>query len=122
MEAARTRIGLVRLKSGGSVRLLPKPETNDTAQHLREWAAGALCKNRPPDAYAAVAYWLYPDAPGRSGRTIGYHTSHEGLPLPLLVRLAGASLHDDFVAERGKEAAAAAFGFDMPEWTPDGAV
>lgn len=119
---ARTRIGRITLKSGGSVRLLPRAAGNLVTQHMRDWARTVVECERPPDGYAAIAYWIYEDSPGQPGFRVGYATAHHALPLPLLVKMAGASLASDFAAESGKDRAIERMGGETTHWTPDPAA
>jgi hypothetical protein len=119
---ARTRIGRITLKSGGSMHVLPRVEQNDVSHHMRDWLTITLDNDRPPDAYAAVAFHCNPDQPGNPHISIGYASVHDALPLAQLVRVAASALIHDFAAESGKRRALRAYGDEPPSWTPDPAA
>lgn len=116
---AHCRIGKVTTRSGAVFRVVPRSPQNDVTKHIREWVSGALDCTRPPDAYAAVAYWFDAAEPGNPGITIGYATRHDAVPLAALVHMAGATLAHDFAAESGKRRTLRAYGDEPPSWTPD---
>ncbi len=122
-NAARVRIGRVRMKGGGAeVRVLARQEATLVASHMREWVAGCLGDyTRPPDAYAAVAFWIFPLAPGRPFTVVGLCTETDALSIPLLVQSAATALIHDAAAESGKARALEVYGDAPPSWTPDAA-
>ncbi len=117
----RVRISRVIMKDGGAdVRVLPwSGARNPIESHLREWTAQVLTTDTPPVAYAAVAFWLDPETPGRPSYNVGYITQEDRLPTALLVEMAGFYLRNDFVAEMGKHRALEAVGFVPGIWDPD---
>lgn len=111
------------MKSGGAdvVVLNRKPGRSVVESHLRAWCADVLDKTRPPDAYAAVAFWFDPETPGRPGSHACYCTAHDALPAPALVRIAGPYLVSRHAADIGADIAITQMGGEPFDWTPEDA-
>jgi hypothetical protein len=56
-DCARVRIGRIKLKSGGELRLLPRPELNEDAERLRQWTSHILFQHSELFGFACVAFW-----------------------------------------------------------------
>jgi hypothetical protein len=121
MNAARIRIGRVRMKNGGAdVRVLHK-ERDYLSTHMMEWANYVLSRKRKPDAYAAIALWLDPKTPGRPSHDVTFLTTVDALPAPVLVRMAGDYLVSEQSAWVGRCYAVEAMGHEPEDWSPDNA-
>ena len=119
---ARTRIGRIRMKDGGAdLHILNLPVRSVIENHMRSWVANTLGLERPPDAYAAVAFWLDADRPGRPQFSATFCTRHDALTAPLLVRVAGAYLVAEQAASMGAAEAVEAMGGEVEDWSPDDA-
>ncbi len=119
----RVRISRVRMKAGGAdVRVL-RTNTSDglLPAHARAWLSDVLGKSRPPDAYAAVAFWFDPKTPGRPGYNATWCTEIDAIPAPVLLRMAGPYLQDTYAAHVGSSEAIEALGGTPIDWTPDNA-
>lgn len=122
-EAARVRIGRIRMKGGGAdLYVLPRRRQSEIAQHMQAWTKIVLEEGRPPDAYAAVAFWINPDAPGRCEYNIGFLSRHDALPLPVLSRVAAAYLGDMSPVARGAQHAVEHLGYTPEDWEPEPAA
>ena len=123
MKAARIQIGRVRMKNGGAdVRVIHRDNQGSVvAGHMREWVTGALNKERPPDAYAAVALWFDAERPGRPAYQATYCTEIDAIPAPVLVRMAASYLIADHAAQVGACRAVETMGGEVEDWTPDDA-
>lgn len=111
------------MKNGGAdIRVLHRePAGNRVVAHMRGYVSSVLGKARPPDAYAAVAFWIDPETPGRPSYDVTFFTMCNELPAPLLVRMAGAFLVDEHAAYVGRCQAVEAMGYEVGDWTPDDA-
>jgi hypothetical protein len=120
---ARIRIGRVTMKAGGAdVRVFQSGNhTGHVAQHMRAWLSGVMQRDREPDAYAAVAFWIDKDMPGHPWHQTTYATHHDSLPLPILVRLAAEQIAAELPSHVGSERAIEAMGGAVESWTPDDA-
>lgn len=119
-DAARVRIGRIRMKGGGAdLHVIPRRRQSEIAQHMQAWTKIVLEEGRAPDAYAAVAFWINPDAPGRCEYNIGFLSRHDALPLPVLSRVAAAYLADMSSVERGAQRAMEGLGYESKDWEPD---
>ena len=108
------------MKAGGAdLHVIPRQRQSEIAQHMQAWTKVVLGDDRPPDAYAAVAFWIDPDAPGRCEFNIGFLTRHNAMPLPVLSRAAAAYLADMSPAERGAQRAAQDMGYTPKGWEPE---
>lgn len=122
MNAARVRIGRITMKAGGAViHLLPKAPNDILTAHLRAWTVDVLGKSRPPDAYAAVAFWFDPETPGRPGFNVSFCTTCDAIPAPLLGRIAAEYIAQDSAAHLGMCRAVEAMGGEVEDWEPDNA-
>src|ERR1035437_3903183 len=72
------RISRVRMKNGGAdVRVLHRDTQGGVlAEHMRCYVTECLNKERPPDAYAAVALWFDAHTPGRPRYNVTYCTTN----------------------------------------------
>lgn len=94
MNAARVRIGRVKMKNGGAdVRVLARPEhpDNPVRHRVRLWVADVL-RGRPPDAVALVAWWT--DGDGRAAYSVSAGTYTDAVPIMLLPEFTRAAVAD----------------------------
>lgn len=121
MNIARTRIGRVKMKAGGAdVRVLRRePARSAVSQHMSEWFAGVAEYERPPDGYAAIAFWIDDATPGRPAYRATQASSHHALPQALLVRMAGEYLAMEYAAFVGSDRAVVAMGGEPEGWEPE---
>ena len=103
MTHAAVRISRVRLKSGADLHILRSIPQSAVADHIRKWSRLVLNDDRPPDGYAAVAFWVEPDAPGRIGYNVGMFSANDAVPLPVLSRLAAAYLGEEASIVRSRK-------------------
>ena len=88
-------------------------------QHMRAWVASALDADRPPDAYAAVAFWFDPQSPGQPEYNIGWRSRYDAAPLPVLCDMAARYLAVEPAAIRGTQRAIESLGYEPEGWEPD---
>lgn len=117
------QIGRVRLKNGGAdVRVIHRePHRNAVMNHMSEWFAGVAECEKPPNAYAAVAFWVDEATPGRPGYRATQCTEHNAIPQALLVQMAGAYLVMEYGAFVGSDRALTAMGAPPQDWSPEDA-
>lgn len=114
------RISRVRMKNGGAdVRVLHRDDQGPLGAHLRSYVGAVLSRERPPDAYAAVALWFDPETPGRPVYNATYCTTNDTIPAPLLVRMAAAFLVAEHAQNAGAQRAIEAMGYETEDWKPD---
>ena len=65
MNAARVRIGNVRLKAGGWLRVLERPAGGRILEGMRAFVGKCAEYEEAPTAFVAIAYWPSPDEPWR---------------------------------------------------------
>lgn len=119
----RTRISRIKLKDGGAeIHILNRGARNDVEHHLREWMALIMGDPKPPDAYAAIAFYVNDDTPGRPSYNVGYVTCDHRLPTTLLLEIAGHYLRNDLIAEIAKGRTMEELGYSHDPWEPDDAA
>lgn len=107
------------MKDGGAeIHILNRAARNDVERHLREWSALIMGDSRPPDAYAAIAFYVDPATPGRPSYNVGYFTQNDGLPTTLLVEIAGLYLRNDMIAQVAKGRTLEELGWPQGIWDP----
>jgi len=121
VNAARTRIGRVKMKNGGAdVRVIyQETAPNPVSIHLRAWTKSVTNQKVPPDAYAAVAFWFDPATPGRPGYNIAYISKHAAIPTALLVRMAAAYIVTEHAVNCAVSRTIEEMGGVPEDWTPD---
>lgn len=111
------------MKQGGAeIHVLNRGARNDIERHLREWMTLIMDDPRPPDAYAAIAFYIDANTPGRPSYNVGYITHDHRLPTTLLLEIAGQYLRNDLTAEIAKGRTMEALGYSTSPWEPDDAA
>lgn len=123
MKTARIQIGRVKMKNGGAdVRVLHQDRQDSILKaHMRASVTHVLNRERPPDAYASVALWFDLKTPGRPRYYATYCTTHDAIPAPLLVRMAGPYLISEHAIHTGACRAIEDMTGEVEDWTPDDA-
>jgi hypothetical protein len=123
VNAARTRIGRVKMKAGGAdLRVLHRDPQSFVIEHAREWLVGLVDTDKPPNAYAAVAFWVDADNPGHPGYRVTYCTRTEAMTPAVLVRCAAEQIRAEHSTQAGSERALEKMGYEPEDWKPDGAA
>ena len=108
------------MKAGGAdIHIIHRePLRGFVMNHMSEWFSGVASAERSPDAYAAVAFWIDPETPGRPGYRATYCTEHAMFPQALLVQSAGAYLVMDYASFVGADRAITELGGSPIDWQP----
>ena len=123
MNAARTRIGRVTMKAGGAdLRVIHRGPQSFVIAHAREWFATLATYDKPPNAYAAVAFWVDADNPGHPGYRVTYCTRTEAMTPAVLVQCAAEQIRAEQSTFAGSERALEKMGYEPEDWKPDGAA
>lgn len=118
MNAARTRIGRIKLKAGGEVVMLNRPKAGEVNQHMRESVAFRL-DERQWDAYVLFVIGADPETPGCPWANVSYCSSSDHFPIGALGEIAAAYLIRDLAAQRGASEALNRLGYADDGWEPE---
>lgn len=92
-EAAKVRIGRVRMKNGGAdVRVLHRAPPGKIESRIRGLAAEASSYGEQPSAFVGVVFWRSADEPWRPSYSLTWDTQDPDLPLPRLFRVAASEI------------------------------
>jgi hypothetical protein len=95
MMPARTRISRVRMKNGGAdVFVLHREPEGAIIGRARELIADALTYTTRPSSFVGVFFWQTDNEPWRPSFCVGWDTVDPNLPLPRLMRVAGAEMSE----------------------------
>jgi len=111
------KIGRVRLKAGGEVRLLNnRRDTNLVFRHMREFFTEAL-SGEAPDAYAAATIRYDKDTPGTPFYRATYFTAHDALPPAITCKYAAQLILEEAVIAKSESRVMRRFG-EESGWNP----
>ena len=112
MNAARTRIGRVKMKNGGAdVRVLHRNPAR-IVRSIGDFAKEVAAYSDPPSAFVAVAFWPSDDGePWRTSHLIRWDTCDPDLPLPRLTRVAAAQIAEHGTEERALDRTMRSLGY-----------
>ena len=93
MNAARIRIGRVKMKAGGAdVRVLNRNPDGKIIERARELITKAQSFEDEPSAFVGIFFWRDDREPWRATYSIAWDTIDPNLPLPRLMRVAAAEI------------------------------
>ncbi len=91
MEAARVRIGRVKMKNGGAdVRVLDREPAGEIIGRAHDLISDAMEDRVRPSAFVGMFFWRDDEEPWRPIYRLAWQTIDPNLSLPLLMRTAGA--------------------------------
>lgn len=112
MNAARVRIGRVRMKGGGAdVRVLPSSDCGLAMGKLRGWVARITEAGHRPDAITATAY-VWNEKDRRWSEWCTWYSAHPSLPPSVLPAMAEASLREGIAAIGIEDSIMRTLGYD----------
>ena len=121
MNAARVRIGRVKMKDAKFAVVRPSGASGHTVDIAKAWLSDVVNDERPPDALCAVAIWIIPDQPGYPIVAARYATTAPSIPTAILPDILAGYVRQDIIRWHTECQIMEKLGYTITE-PPDGAA